>query len=229
MIRRIAFIVAALVILAATHPVTAQQTKPARIGTLLSGSQVSQGHRLDWFRQGLRYLGYVEGRNYVFVSRWAMGKGERMPKLAAELVEAKLDVILVMGLRTLDAVGKATRTIPIVVGTAANLPKNTTFVASLARPGGNVTGSTFDGSALNGKRLGLLKEAVPGARRVAFLFSFSPTKRGSRDLKRIEAAAKALGLKILPLQARTLGETEDAFVSMVSICGISPLNGIAVL
>ena len=86
MIRRIAFIVAALVILAATHPVTAQQTKPARIGTLLSGSQVSQGHRLDWFRQGLRYLGYVEGRNYVFVSRWAMGKGERMPKLAAELV-----------------------------------------------------------------------------------------------------------------------------------------------
>jgi putative ABC transport system substrate-binding protein len=172
---------------------------------------------VDWFRQGLRYLGYVEGRNYVFVSRWAMGKGKRMPKLAAELVEAKVDVILVNGHRVLSAVGKTTRTIPIVVGSAANLAKHTNFVASLARPGGNVTGSTFDGSALNGKRLGLLKEAMPGARRVAFLiFRSIRSKKALRDLKRTEAAGKALGLKILPLRVQTLGETEDAFVSMVN-------------
>ncbi len=197
-----------------TQPVYAQQAgKLYRIGTLFSGSPASHGRYVDWFRQGLRVLGYVEGRNYVFVSRWGMGKRKRMAALAAELARAKVDVILVNGRPSLRAVGKATQTIPIVVGIVADLVKFQGLVASLARPGGNVTGSTFNASALSGKRLGLLREALPSARRVAFLYS--NLKRGLRDLKRTKTAGKALGLKILPLQVETLGEIERAIASMV--------------
>ena len=207
------FLLLALALLVAPSIAMAQETvKPARIGTLLSGSPATHGHFLDWFRQGLRDLGYVEGRNYVFVSRWGMGKRKRLPGLAAELVESKVDVMFVMGRVSLRAAGKATRTIPIVAGTVRNLVKYYGFVASLARPGGNVTGSTFNASVLNGKRLGLLREAVPGARRVALLFY--PSSRTLRDLKRTEVASKALGFKIQPLPVRIPGDIEGAFASM---------------
>ncbi len=212
--KKITILVIAFAIVAFTQPAYAQQAeKVYRIGTLFSGSPASHGRYVDWFRQGLRVLGYVEGKNFIIVPRWGMGKLKRLPKLAAELVEAKVDVILVTGHRALGAAGKATQTIPIVVGIAANLVKYEGFVASLARPGGNVTGSTFNASALSGKRLGLLREALPSARRVAFLYS--NLKRGLRDLKRTKTAGKALGLKILPLQVETLGEIERAIASMV--------------
>ncbi len=188
-----------------------QPEKPARIGILLSGSPATHGQYVDWFRQGLSDLGNVEGRNFVFVHRWAMGKRKLLPALAAELVAGKVDVILVNGGTSIRAVMKATRTIPIVVGTAGNLTKH---VDSLARPGGNITGSTFNVSVLNGKRLGLLVEAFPGARRVAFVHS--PLDRALRDLKRNQVAGKALGLKIQPFRVRTVAEIEAAFVSMVN-------------
>ncbi len=213
--KKITILAVAFAIFAFAQPAYAQQTgKPARVGTLFSGSPASHGHYVDWFRQGLGVLGYVEGRNYVFVSRWGMGKRKRLPKLAAELVEAKVDVILVTGRVALSAAGKATQTIPIVVGTVSNLVKYQGFVASLAKPGGNVTGSTYNATALNGKRLALVREALPDAQRVAFLFS-SSSKRTLRNLKRTEVAGKALGFKIQPLKARSLGEIKDAFASMV--------------
>ena len=203
----------ALAFLAAPPIAKAQQTKPARIGTLLGGSPASHGHYVDWMREGLRDLGYVEGQNYVFVSRWAMGKQKRVPKLAAELVKDKVDVIVVAGGTAVRAARKATQTIPIVVEVAGNLGRYG-FVASLAKPVGNVTGLTYDTSDLSTKRLGLLGEVVPGARRVAFLFY--PSKRVLGELKRNEVVGKSLGLKIQPLQVRTLGEIERAFFSMVN-------------
>ncbi len=199
----------------ALAPIKANAGKAAmvwRIGTLLSGSPTTHGHYIEWFRQGLGDLGYVEGRNYIFVSHWGMGKRKQMPGLAAELVATKVDVIFVMGRASLGAMKKATKTIPIVVGAVRNIIGGA-FVASLARPGGNITGSTFNAFALNGKRLGLLREAVPGARRVALLFV--PRKRSLRDLKQTEAAGKTLGLKIQPFEVRTPDDIEGAFASMV--------------
>jgi putative ABC transport system substrate-binding protein len=203
----------ALAFLTALPVAEAQQTNPARIGTLFGGSPTTHGRYVNWLRQDLQDLGYVEGQNYVFVSRWAMGKYKRLPKLAMELVDEKVDVIVVNGGSSVRALGKATQTIPVVVGSAGNLGTYG-FVASLARPGGNVTGSTFNTSDLTTKRLGLLKEAVTGARRVAFLFY--PLGRAKRELNRIEIVGESLRLKIQPLQVRTLGEIEGAFVSMVN-------------
>ena len=208
-------------IFAFTQPAYAQQAgKPARIGTLLSGSPKTHGHYVNWFREGMHELGYVEGRNFVFVSRWGKGKRKRLPVVAAELVKAKVDVIFVMGSPSLRAAKKSTQTIPIIVGSTSNIVK-LGLVDSLARPGGNITGSTIDRYALNGKVLGLLRETVPGARRMAFLFN--PTKTGLRTLKSTEAASKVLGLKVQPFPVRTIGDIEGAFVSMVRERADGPL------
>ncbi|MCZ6625562.1 MAG: ABC transporter substrate-binding protein [Deltaproteobacteria bacterium] len=155
----------------------------------------------------------MEGRNYVFVSRWAKGQRKRLPGLAKELVDANVDVILVNCGNPRRAVAKATKKIPIVVGSASGLG-TWGLVASLARPGGNVTGSTAFDPGLEGKRLELLREAVPGIRRVAFLFF--PLKRIRKELKRTETAGQTLGVKIIPFPVRSLGDIEDAFVSMVN-------------
>ena len=212
--KKITILAMTFAVLAFTQPAYAQQAgKPARIGTLLSGSPKTHGHYVNWFREGMHELGYVEGRNFVFVSRWGKGKRKRLPVVAAELVKAKVDVIFVMGGPSLRAARKATQTIPIVAGTMANIIKRG-FVDSLARPGGNITGSTFNRNALTGKLLGLLREAVPGARRVAFLFH--PSNIGLRVLKSTEAASKVLGFKVQPLPVRTLEDIEGAFVSMVN-------------
>ncbi len=210
--RKFALLAITSAILTVAQPCYAQQVgKVARIGTLFSGSPATHGHNVDWIRQGLRDLGHVEGRSYVFVPRWAMGKRKRLPALAKELVKAKVDVIVLNGGGSIRAALNATRVIPIIVGSAGNLARN---VTSLAKPGGNITGSTYNVSALNGKRLGLLRETLPGARQVAFLFA--PLARALRDLKRIKSASKGLGIKVQPLQVQTLEEIEDAFVSMSS-------------
>ena len=210
--KKLTILAIAFAILAFTQPAYPQEPgKPARIGTLLSGSPATHGHYVDWFRQGLRDLGYVEGRNYVLVSRWAMGKRKRIRRLAAELVEAKVDVIFVNGGTVVRAVGKATRTIPIVVGSAGGLG-NWGFVASLARPGGNVTGSTSISPELAGKRLELLKVIVPGIRRVAYIFT--SRKRISKKLNQTEAAGRALGVKIQPFTVASLEDLERAFAAM---------------
>ena len=211
--KAITILAIAFAIVAFSQPGYAQQRgKPARIGTLLSGSPKTHGHYVNWFREGMRDHGYMEGQNFILVSRWGMGKRERLSALAMELVRAKVDVIMVAGVPSLRAARKATKKIPIVVGNVANMVESG-FVKNLVKPGGNITGSTFDRDALNGKRLGLLREAAPKARRVALLFS--PTRRGLRDLKRIKVASKALGFKIQALPVRTLEDIEGAFVSMV--------------
>ena len=212
MIRRIACFVAALAVLASAHPAAAQQEgKVPRIGILMVGSPSSNAQTVNWFRQGLSNLGYVEGENFVAVNRWAMGKRKRLPALTKELIKDKVDVIVINGNSSIKAVLKVTRTIPIVVGSAGNLAK---YVTSLARPGGNITGSTYDSRALGTKRLALLKDALPGAQRVAYLFLRSD-KNILGDLKRIETAANARGIKIQPLHVRNPGDIESAFVSMV--------------
>lgn len=201
-------------LLLAPFAAQAQQAgKIWRIGTLMNGSPATHGHNLEWYRQGFNELGYVEGRNYVFVSRWAMGQRKRLPGLAKELVAANVDVIMVSGGSPARAAAKATKKIPIVVGSASGLG-TWGLVATLARPGGNVTGSTAFDPGLEGKRLELLRQAAPGVRRVAFLFF--PDKRIRKELKRTETAARSLGVKIIPFPVRSLGDIEDAFVSIVN-------------
>ncbi len=210
----IANVVAFLIILSLPPAAQAQQTgKVWRVGTLLHGSPASHGHYLQWYRQGFKELGYAEGRDYVFVSRWSGRQRQRLHALAKELVAAKVDVIMVSGGTPTRMAAKATKTIPIVVGSASGLG-TWGLVATLARPGGNVTGSTAFDPGLEGKRLELLREVVPGARRVAFMFH--PKKRGRSELKRTKTAADALGMQIKPVPLRTLGEIEDAFALMAN-------------
>ena len=210
--KKITILAVAFAILAFSQPTYAQNAgKVWRIGTLLHGSPATHGHYLQWYRQGFKELGYVEGRNYVFVSRWAMGKRKRLPALANELVVAKVDVIIVSGGTPTRSAAKATKNIPIVVGSAGGLG-TWGLVATLARPSGNVTGSTAFDPGLEGKRLELLRQAAPGTRRVAFLYF--PGKRGRGELKRTETAAGLLGVQIQPVPVRTLGEIEAGFRSM---------------
>ncbi len=167
------------------------------------------------FLQGLRDLGYLEGRNVVIEIRDAEGKLERLPALAAELVALKVDVILAGGTAQALAAMEATRTIPIVF-TAAVDPVADGLVTSLARPGGNVTGVSSLVSELVGKWLELLKQAVPGISRVAVLWH--PGTLGERTekdmLKGAEAAARALGLRLQFFEARGPADFERAFSDM---------------
>jgi putative ABC transport system substrate-binding protein len=158
----------------------------------------------------LRELGYVEGKNIVIEYRYAEGKLERLPDLAAELVRLKVDVIVTpSGGPTILAAKKATATIPIVFAAAAD-PVGDGLVSSLARPGGNITGLSVMAPDLDGKRLELLKEAFPKVARVAFFWQPGGIS-GDRPLTEMEAAAKALGVKLLSLPVRTLDDFESAF------------------
>ena len=149
---------------------SAQAQQPARIhriGILLATHASSNPARVEAFRQRLRELGYVEGKNILIEYRYAEGKLERLPDLAAELVRLKVDVIVTAG-PGVSAAKKASTTIPIVFGAASD-PVGTGLVSSLARPGGNITGLSLMTPDLDGKRLELLKEAFPNVARVAFL------------------------------------------------------------
>jgi putative ABC transport system substrate-binding protein len=202
-------ILVAVVLLAVAVIAEAQQ--PAgipRIGILLTASASSFSARVEAFRRRLRELGYVEGKNLVIEYRYAEGKLERLPDLAAELVRLRVDVIVTTGPGILAA-KKASATIPIVFGAASD-PVGSGFVSSLARPGGNITGLSSMGPDLDGKRLELLKEAFPKVARVAFLWESGST-RGNLPLTNMEAAAKPLGLKLLSLEVRSLDDFESAF------------------
>ena len=199
------------VLLTASQPTYAQQ--PAgipRIGILITASASSVWARLETFRQRLRELGYVEGKSIFIDYRYAEGKPERLPDLAAELVRLKVDVIVTAGPATLAA-KKASATIPIVF-TAANDPLGTGLVSSLARPGGNITGLSVMAHDLDGKRLELLKEAFPKVTRVAVLWQPAGS-RGNSTLTDMEAAAKALGVKLQALEVRVLEDFERAFTA----------------
>ena len=177
-----------------------QPMKVYRIGYLAAGEpSVNQG-----FKQGLRELNYIEGKNIVIEPRFAEGKLDRLPDLAAELVRLKVDVIVTPGGSSTRAAKGATSTIPIVMGAAGD-PVADGLVTSLARPGGNITGLTNIAPDLVGKRLELLKEAMPKAVRVAVLL-VHPINTQSFEL-----VAAALGLKLQPVEARDSNEIDSAF------------------
>ena len=198
-----------LSLLAPCFPAEAQQpAKILRIGILFLSSASGQSARIDAFRQRLRELGYVEGKNIVIEYRYADGKLERLPDLAAELVGLKVDVIVTVP-QAILAAQKASPTIPIVFALHPD-PVGTGLVSSLARPGGNITGLSGMTPDLDGKRLELLKEAFPKIARVAFLWQPGGT-RGNLSLTEMEAAAKALGVKLLSLEVRSLDDFDSAF------------------
>jgi putative tryptophan/tyrosine transport system substrate-binding protein len=202
-------IVAAL--LALNYSVEAQQhEKVPRIGFLSTASLSSLSPRLEAFRGGLREVGYVEGRNITIEYRSAEGKVDRLPDLAAELVRLKVECFVTAGPTPTRAAKQATSTIPIIATTLID-PVGAGFVASLARPGGNITGLTNVSTDLAAKRLELLKEAIPKLSRVA---TFSDARSSSIDLKETEAAAGLIKVQLIPLEVRSLEELEKAFRSI---------------
>jgi ABC-type uncharacterized transport system substrate-binding protein len=209
--RKWAGIVALAVILAicGARAEAQQPTKVPRIGILIPASASFFSARVEALRQRLRELGYVEGKNIVIEYRYAEGKLERLPDLAAELVRLKVDVIVTTGSAN-SAAKKASATIPIVFAAAPD-PVGSELVSSLARPGGNITGLSLMTPDLDGKRLELLKEAFPKVVRVAFLWGGGRGARGNLPLTDMEAAAKALGVKLLSLEVRSLDDFESAF------------------
>jgi putative ABC transport system substrate-binding protein len=179
-----------------------------RIGILSAAPGSVFPARVEAFRLRLRELGYVEGKSIVIEYRYGEGKRERLPDLVAELVQLKVDVIVTIGPGATLAAKKASGTIPIVFAGASD-PVGTGIVSSLARPGGNITGLSLMAPDLDGKRLELLKEAVPKVARVAFLWRGG--SRGNLPLTDMEAAAKALELKLISLEVRSLDDFETAF------------------
>jgi putative ABC transport system substrate-binding protein len=215
-IQRRNFLITAGALLAAPLVEAQQAAKVARIGWL-THNLVPNRHLLEAFRQGLRDLGYVEGRNVVIEYRDAEGKAQRLPALAAELVALKVDVIVTVSNTTALAAKQATSTVPIVFAAVAN-PVESGIVTSLARQGGNVTGLASLGSELVGKRLELLKQAVPGVSRVAALWL--PGALGERtdnDMRTgADAASRALGVRLQFVEARVPEDFDRAFSDMIS-------------
>ena len=189
---------------------TAQQpTKIPQIGYLAGASPSSNPARTQAFRQGLRELGYVEGKNIVSEWRFAEEKLDRLPALAAELVRLKVDVIVTAGPIPTRSAKEATSTIPIVM-TQDSDPVGNGFVASLARPGGNITGLSTLAPELSGKRLELLKEIVPRLSSVA-VFGTSTIPGNAQSLKEVEFAAGAFGVKLQYLDVLGPKDIETAF------------------
>src|SRR2546426_5429967 len=188
----------------------AQQTgKVPRIGFLGATSAFTEKSRIEAFRQGLHELGYVEGENIVIEWRWAEGKFDRLPVLAAELVRLNVEVIVTGGSTSSGAAKKVTTTIPIVMA-QTNDPVGSGFVASLARPGGNMTGLSTLVPELGGKRLELLKEVVPKLSRVA-VFGDSTTPGNAQALKETALAAKAFKVPLQYLDILGPKDIESAF------------------
>jgi ABC-type uncharacterized transport system substrate-binding protein len=213
-IERRAFIAGALGFLTAPFAAEAQQTrKIPRVGVLGGQSPTdSPAPPILALRQGLRELGYVEGQNIAIEWRWAHGKLERFPDLAAELVKLEVDIIVAATVPGVQAAQKATRTIPIVMGFVSD-PVAFGLVASLARPGGNTTGLGVPTPEISGKRLQLLREVAPTVGRVAVLSD--PSQPGILvDLKGTEVAARALSVQLQVAEARSTGELDRAFAAI---------------
>jgi putative ABC transport system substrate-binding protein len=208
-------IMVAVMLLAVSVIAEAQQpTKVPRIGFLSTGSPSSTGTtNLDAFRKGLDELGYIEGKTIGIDYRYAEGKLERLPTLAAELVGLKVAVIVTGGTAGVQAAKQATNMIPIVVGTATDLVR-TGLVASLAKPGGNVTGLTSISPDLSGKRLELVREVVSNVSRVAVLWH--PNAWDREEVTQTEVAARQIGVKVQSLEVPDSNTFENAYAAMVS-------------
>ena len=208
MMNRRTFLTAAIAVVGtAPRAAIAQPQKSHRVGFLGNGSPTAQSSQVEVFRQSLRELGWIEGQNMTIEYRWAEGSPDRLPALVGELVQAKVDVILLSGTPAIRAAQNATRAIPIVFVVLTD-PVSMGFVPSLARPGGNMTGVASQFEELITKQLQLLKEGVPSLSRVALL-----RRSGLPNpvLRAAESAAQSLGLTSRTLDVAGPAEFENAF------------------
>ena len=205
----------AAVILASAHLAEAQQpAKVPRVGLLLQGTSTSLMTRLEGFQQGLREQGYVEGKNITLEQRFDEDMEERLPTLAADLVQLRVDVIVAAATPAVKAAKQATVTIPIIIVHSAD-PVALGLVASLARPGGNVTGLSSASPDYSGKQLELLKEAVPKLSRIAVLWN-AANPGTAIAFREMQDAARALKL---PLQSLQVRQTEDLAPAFKAVTG----------
>jgi putative ABC transport system substrate-binding protein len=191
-----------------------QQSRTAKIGHLESGFPSSSPNLLAAFQQGLKELGYVDGKNIFIVSRYGEGQEARLPQLAEELVQYGVDVIFAIGPPQAVAAAKATATIPIVFVGGGD-PVAMGLVKSFAHPGGNATGLTFVTVDLASKRIQLLKQAIPSAKRVAILWN-PDNSINKLELKEATTTAEALGLTPLPIEIKVIDDIDGAFLAMTN-------------
>jgi putative tryptophan/tyrosine transport system substrate-binding protein len=211
---KLAVAILAVVILTTPLDIHGQQTGKLPRIAFLSTTSPGSSPTTDAFLQGLRDLGYVEGQNILMEWRWGRGTTERFPEFAADVVRLHVDVIVAANSPAGYAAQRATRTIPIVIPTMAD-PVGDGFVASFPRPGGNITGLTFQSPELQGKRLQLLKEVVPPGSRVALLIDASD--RNYHSLTReAESAARALGIQLHPIVELRSPTNLDGIFSTIS-------------
>jgi len=206
----------AVVLLFVAVPVAVEAQDPARlwrVGFLGPGSYSSRDPRVEALRRGFRELGYAEGQNLAFELRWADGNANRLPELAAELAKLKVDAIVTQGTQATDAARRAVTTIPIVFAVAGD-PIGTGLVTSLARPGGNVTGLTDIAPEIAGKRLELLRQAVPGITRIAVLWN-PANSTAAPQMKDTDTVARSVGLSVRSLELGDVSQLEGALAAAV--------------
>ena len=214
MVRFAVVVSVALFMLTAPFPAASQPaSKTFRVGLLAAGGRTPDGSLPLPLREGLKALGYVEGQNVVYEVRFAEGRMDRLPGLAAELVRLKVDVVVAQGGQAAMAAKEATATIPIVMAPAAGDAVATGLIASLAHPGGNVTGLTDESVQLSGKRMELLKQAVPKAARIAVLWNTNDQGMTLRS-REIEKAARILRVDVQALGVREPDDFSVAFSAM---------------
>ena len=201
-------VLATLLLMTVAFAQAQQAKKAARVGFLIAGVASSQESRLQAFKRGLRELGYIEGQNIQVELRFGEGKPERLAAAAAELVQLKVDIIVTGGPTSTTAAKAATSTIPIVT-TLEGDPVGEGLVASLARPGGNITGLSSLGVDLSGKRLEILKETIPKLSRVAIFIS--SLRRQALDLKEIDVSARKFGMQLQEIKLQSSTDIESAF------------------
>src|SRR5262249_31177649 len=189
-----------------------QSSKLYRIGVLIGASEAFVAPYIEIFRQALRALGYVEGQNIAFESRYADGHYDRLRGLAAELIQLKVDLLVTEGTPPTRAATQATRTIPIVM-TVTGDPVAVGLVTNLARPGGNLTGASFFLPDLAAKRLQLLKEMIPRLRRLAVVWNQSNAVHGP-TVKRIETTAQTLGIAVEHIKIQVPADVDNALVQI---------------
>src|SRR5215475_5437961 len=209
------FVLCAMLFALCSSAEAQQPKKVARLGYLSNADAATDSARAGGIRLALRELGYIEGQNIAFEYRYAEGKVDRAPELAAELMRLKVDIIVVgSGDQWIRAAKNATRTIPIVMAGQGTDPVEAGFVESLARPGGNVTGLTVLARELGGKRLELLKEAVPKLSRVAVLYDPAnpPSLYEVKEL--LPGDARALKLTIQPWEIRAVDDFDKVFAAI---------------
>ncbi len=219
-----------LAVAAAGPPADAQQApKTAKIGILSATTPAALAPSVEAFKQGLRELGWVEGKSFVLEVRYSEGKVERGSELARELVALKMHVIVTPADLSIAAIKRETQTIPIVMALSSD-PVGAGFVASLARPGGNITGLSNISPELSGKRVELLREAVPGLSRLALLWN--PEVRGAvLDYKEAASAARSLRVEVQSVEVSRAEDLDRAFSTITSwraqalmLPGINPVG-----